>query len=170
MDGVIATRHIRALYYNQCFTEAVSIAVTNRDNEPFDYVSESARWFYRTLRGDLQPYKKLLTCCDFECWFRRIACEYSPPQRYVDHCITTMTYDTRSFGGEEFLQDATLWYSGLQRKVAVGADYAKVKKLSLDRFLDMSEDEAIMWANRNCSVAVGADDYEAQEYLQERLL
>ena len=170
MDGVLATRHIRSLYFDQYFNQAISIIVTNREEEPFDYVSEAARWFYRTLRGDLLPYKKLLNCVDFECWFRRTAFEFAAPQKAVDHCITTVNCDTSSFASDGvFLADATLWYSYLHQKVAVGAAFNKARKLDLGRFLDMSEDDAIMWANRGCPKTHGCVE-EAQEYFQERIL
>lgn len=171
MSEIIATRHIKSLYLADNSTSAITIIVLNRDTEPCDYITESARWFYRTLRGTLLPRKKLLNCIDFEYWFRRTAYRYAPSQKNNDYCITTITGSVANRGvAGTFMSDATLWYSFLQQKVGVGSDYHSAYKMDIDTFLDMNEKEAIMWANRPCVKVSKNCVVETQEYLQERIL
>ena len=170
MGCILATRHIRSLYFDTCFTSVLAVIANNREDEPFNYVTESARWFYKTLRGDVLPEKQLLDCSSFAYWFLRTAFENSPPQQHIAPCLLVSDINTKSIASSEtFLEDATLWYSYLHKKVAVGSTWHKARKLSLEQFLDMDEIEAIIWANRRCTRTLGAVE-EPQEYLQERIL
>ena len=171
MNEKIAKRRIHALYYEEYRPQAFSVIVVNREDEPFDYVSESARWFYQTLKGVYMPHKKLLNCQDFEYWFRITARESAAKPLWSDFCWSTAPSMSLDFALSKELQiDATLWYHYLKGLVAVGRDYPKARKLSIDEFLDMDEDKAMEWANRDCPKIVGTVYSAFEERLQERIL
>lgn len=149
MDDIRSFRSIKLVYWTPSRQE-LSFEIMSRKDEDIDGPSLLPAWVHGILSKTADVILKGMptpSVLDMEYWLNRIACRINPYP--ATGC--TLWYVTPGNLSQEGNWDCdkapTLWYDPARSEVRVGKDYYDAKRLTLDSFIEMSENEALEWAN-----------------------
>lgn len=149
MEDIRSFRSIKLIYWAP-HRQELSFEILSRHDEDVDGTHLLPAWVHSILSKTADETLKgfpIPSVLDMEYWLNRIAVRSNPYP--ATGC--TLWYVTPGDLTQESRWDCdkapTLWYDPARGEVRVGKDYYDAKCLTLDEFVDMSENEALEWAN-----------------------